>query len=307
MIMKKPIFIVSFILSIVCAPVYTQSFLSLSSVPGGEITVNYGTAEVTPFKIGTYEITAGQWVSVMNWAIENGKLTPPSESSALTFKLAGNPLFDLDNRFCYIKYQQGQFHVEKKYKNYPAIGLNWYGAAAFCNFLSEKEGLSSCYNLEDFSCDYSQSGYRLPTNHEWELAARYKTDGTYWGKYDFSGSSQIDEVAWYKENSGQSPNASEYDGTQTHPVGTLKPNGLGIYDMSGNVNEWINDWYKGSYKPSGINPTGPASGKYRIIRGGSWASREHMCRVTQFINQPPHMWGSGGDTYLDIGFRVVRR
>jgi formylglycine-generating enzyme required for sulfatase activity len=243
----------------------------------------------------------------MNWAIENGKLTSPSSSSARTFTLAGKPLFDLDNRFCYIKYEQGKFQVDPNYAHYPAIGLNWYGAAAFCNFLSEREGLSPCYDPEDFSCDYSQSGYRLPTNHEWELAARYKTDGTYWGKYDFSGSSQIDEVAWYKENSGQSPNASEYDGTRTHPVGTLQPNNLGIFDMSGNVNEWINDWYKGSYKPSGVNPTGPATGKYKIIRGGSWANRLHMCRVTRFSNHLPHMWGSGGDTYLDIGFRVARR
>ncbi len=305
--MRKSFYLLCFLMSFVCATISAQSFLPLSSVPGGEITVNYGNAEVTPFKIGTYEVTAGQWVNVMNWAIENGKISQPEGPRALSFTLAGKPLFDLDNRFSYIQYHNGKFLVEEKYKNYPVIGVSWYGAAVFCNYLSEKEGLTPCYNIKDFSCDYAHNGYRLPTNHEWEFAARYKQDGTYWDKKDFSGSTQIDEVAWYKANSSQAPNASEYDGTCTHQVGTLQANDLGVYDMSGNVNEWINDWYQGSYKPSGTDPTGPDSGTYKIIRGGSWANRLYMCRVTRYSNQKPNLWGSGGDTYLDIGFRVVRR
>ncbi len=293
----------------VCLPAGAgaEGLVPLSAVPGGEITVNYGSAAVTPFQMGTYEVTAGQWTEVMNWALEQGKLTRPGESWAQAFKLAGQPLFDLDNRFSYITFEAGEFRVPAEYADFPAVAVSWYGAAAFCNFLSERDGLSPCYSLEDFSCDFSRNGYRLPTNHEWELAARYKGDGDYWGKYDYSGSSEIEEVAWYKGNASQGENASAYDGTLTHPAGQLEPNNLGIYDMSGNVNEWIQDWYQGSYKPSGTNPTGPESGRYKIIRGGSWAARSHMCRVTRFINHAPAMWSSGGSTTLDIGFRVVRR
>ena len=109
--------------------------------------------------------------------------------------------------------------------------------------------------------------YRLPTEAEWEFAAR---GGKQSKGYKYSGSDNIGVVAWYTGNSGG----------KTHQVGTKEPNELGIYDMSGNVWEWCGDWY-GSYSSSAqTNPTGPSSGSYRVLRGGSWSHDARYCRVS---------------------------
>ncbi len=109
--------------------------------------------------------------------------------------------------------------------------------------------------------------FRLPTEAEWEYAAR---GGNKSNRTQYSGSSNIDAVAWYTSNSG----------SKTHPVATKQPNELGIYDMSGNVYEWCSDWYGSKYYSSSstVNPTGPTSGSCRVNRGGSWHSNAWDCR-----------------------------
>ncbi len=129
--------------------------------------------------------------------------------------------------------------------------------------------------------------FRLPTEAEWEFAARggNKSKG-----HQYSGSNNLNEVAWNRNNSGN----------ETHPVATKVPNELGIYDMSGNVWEWCQDWYQSNYSTlAQTNPVGPASGSYRVSRGGSWYLNASRCRVASRYNYTP------GNRYDYLGLRLA--
>ena len=154
--------------------------------------------------------------------------------------------------------------------NYPVIHVSWNDAKAYCEWLSRKTGQS----------------FRLPTEAEWEYAAR---GGNKSRGYKYSGSNSIDDVAWYTSNSG----------SKTHQVGTKSPNELGVYDMSGNVWEWCQDWYGDYSSGSQYNPTGPSSGSYRVDRGGSWRSSAEGCRVSNRDYYTPD------NRDYNLGFRVV--
>ncbi|MBN1426019.1 formylglycine-generating enzyme family protein [Candidatus Fermentibacteria bacterium] len=179
--------------------------------------------------------------------------------------------------------------------NRPVERVTWYDAARFCNALSVSEGLTPCYNESNWSCTFSANGYRLPTEAEWEYACRAGTTTDYYnGNETQSGCSPIDPnlnlIGWYCGNANN----------QTHDVGGKQPNSFGLYDMSGNVWEWCNDWY-GSYSSgSQTDPTGPSSGSYRVLRGGRWYDYAQCCRsANRFYNSP------GGSSRYD-GFRPVR-
>ena len=130
--------------------------------------------------------------------------------------------------------------------------------------------------------------FRLPTEAEWEFAAR---GGNSSRGYKYSGSNNIDDIAWYDGNSG----------SKTHPVKQKQANELGIYDMSGNVCEWCSDWWSGSYsRGSQTNPKGPSNGSDRVSRGGGWYFHARRCRVSNRNYGAP----SGRINYL--GFRLAR-
>jgi len=220
----------------------------------------------------------------------------------------------------------------------PVQQVNWYHAIAFCNKLSIKEGLDPAYsvtvdgteidwknlafnsipidenaNWNAATCDWEANGYRLPTEMEWMWAAMgadqdaragamqngINTTGytkNYAGEGHDTGTS-IDDYAWHNNNSGDN-GASE--NRKTHPVGEKLPNELGLYDMSGNVNEWCWDW-KADYQTDTLTDyRGADSGSSRVLRGGSWDDSAFFCTVAfQNVGNPYHQDSAGG-------FRVLR-
>jgi len=175
----------------------------------------------------------------------------------------------------------------------PIHNVTWYEAVDYCNWLSKKEGLQQAYykNEDDgWDLDLTKNGYRLPTEAEWEFAARggNKSKG-----FKYSGSNNIKEVAWFDDNTGLS-------GPQT--IKTKKPNELGIYDMSGNVWEWCSDYYKASYYSScpENNPMFSVAMGYRITRGGSWHYQGEFTTVTSRDGPKPAF------SNYNFGFRLVR-
>ena len=150
----------------------------------------------------------------------------------------------------------------------------------------EKVSWDDCQEFVQKLSQLTGRTFRLPTEAEWEYAAR---GGKYHSGYKYAGSNDINYVAWCFSNSG----------SKTHAVATKQPNALGLYDMSGNAWEWCSDWY-GSYSGSAqANPTGPSSGSYRVIRGGSWLSDARYCRVSARENNTPYY------RYDFIGFRLA--
>ncbi|MEI6385263.1 MAG: formylglycine-generating enzyme family protein [Spirochaetota bacterium] len=171
---------------------------------------------------------------------------------------------------------------------HPVEQVSWYDALAFCNKLSAMEGLSPAYEYKGMKISHvaTATGYRLPTEAEWEYAARggAMADGTL-----YAGSVSLGEAAWFYGNSDQ----------WTHPFGQLKANGLGLVDMSGNIWEWCYDWYGDYPTKAGVDPVGGTSGPYRVLRGGSWGSAADYCTVSnRNYNYPNYR-------HYYVGFRVV--
>ena len=165
--------------------------------------------------------------------------------------------------------------------------VSWYGAVAYANWRSTRDGRQPCYDLGTWTCDFSKNGCRLPTEAEWEKAARGGVSGWRfpWGdtinhtnaNYKANGSFVAYDTSPYT-TSTYHPDFSSDLQPHTSPVGYFAPNGYGLYDMAGNALEWCNDWYASDYYSSSPtnNPRGPSSGSSslccRVIRGGSWAS-----------------------------------
>lgn len=221
---------------------------------------------VDDFYLSKYEITNEQFCAFLN-NLGVGR-------SAVH---GGHQLIDYSKITSQLSFENGVFKPLKGFEHYPVVEVSWFGAAAFCKW----------------------AGGRLPTEAEWEYAARGGKDSK---GYDYSGSNNLDEVAWYFDNSKSGKSSNFYESHGTFRVGQKKPNELGLYDMSGNVYEWCQDVYERDYygySPEN-NPQGPASGNSRVLRGGSWGDELKSCRLTFRVSVGEYT------NYFMYGFRLCK-
>lgn len=212
---------------------------------------------VDDFSISKFEITNTQFADFLN-AVNCG-------SDGI---LNDEQYIHIESDTCQVKHDGSSFYPIINAEERPVIYVTWFGAKAYCQWV----------------------GGRLPTEAEWEYAAR---GGNQSNGYRYSGSNTINSVAWFSDNSD----------LQNHDIGTKTPNELGIYDMSGNVREWCNDWFDYHYYESSPsdNPQGADDGIYRVLRGGSFWVNAADCRVAD------RYWGFPENTFYkyEVGFRVV--
>lgn len=171
----------------------------------------------------------------------------------------------------------------------PVEQVSWFDAVRYCNKLSEREALAPCYQIRGDDVRWSDPrclGYRLPTEAEWEYAARADQP------YEYAGSNEVDTVAWHDRAS---------EGSETHRVAEKNANSWFLYDLSGNVQEWVWDWYASSYAGAEkLDPRGPKQGEIRVLRGGSSSNMADFARVAARYGATPAT--SNGN----IGFRLAR-
>ena len=274
----------------------------------------YPRHEVTlsAYEIGKYEVTNGQMVDVLNWALNQGYLenaAGQSYSGQTTVYSHGEPLIDIhtEDNDSQIVYDNSSFDWRNRggysMEDHPVLQVSWYGAVCFANWLSEMEGRTRLYDLNTWELvDQFDNGYRLPTEAEWERAAAW--DGTKHWIYGY----QSDNPNANRMNYNDS-NPLGLDYPYTTPVGFYdgsgdtidSPSPVGAYDMSGNLYEWVHDWYARDYYEGGAmtNPTGPSTDTYKVRRGGSCYSEARDVRTAARWNFSP------SSRPVTLGFRLV--
>jgi formylglycine-generating enzyme required for sulfatase activity len=264
--------------------------------------------------IDQYEVTNDKFAEVYNWAYQQGKLLVfdyvyPAANAGVW----DQRLFHLTASTSRITWDGATFGVKAdKGSEYPCVGVSWYGACLYANYKSEMEGLTPCYNETNWSCNWSANGYRLPTEAEWEKAARGGLRGHRfpWGDAETIQHERANYNATYFRPYDTSPTAGYHpdyglstgDPPYTSPVGAFAPNTYGLRGLAGNLSEWCWDWFAANYYAVSPvnNPRGPDEGEVRVVRGGNWGWGAHTCRVAFRSSSSP------GGTVEQLGFRVAR-
>ena len=315
--------------------------------PSDEIPIHAVT--VSAFYMAPLLVTNAEYVTYLNAAIRaasvevrSGVVYPAGGTNVLAYTSTAVPLSP-------IAYANGTFTVRNSRESHPVTGVRWFGAAAYLNWLSVRDGYLPCYDLVTGACDLTKSSYRLPTEAEWEYAARGGNTSTYY-QFPWGNDTNADGRLANWENSGDPWETGDYP--RTTPVGFYNGalrqkadynwpaavtsyqtrngvNGFGLYDMGGNVWQWVNDWYSSTYYQycvtNGVttDPPGPASGDvfadhggiaWRAFRGGTWwnGGGQQFYGYSRVSNRNPS-WSTGGSpdanpesAWLQAGFRVMR-
>jgi sulfatase modifying factor 1 len=239
---------------------------------------------LSPYYLAVNDTTKAQWEAVRTWALTNGYTDLATGAG--------------------------------KAANHPVQTVSWYDVVKWANAASEKDGVTPCYRVSGavyrtgasdlVVCEWSANGYRLPTEAEWEVAARGGLSGKRfpWGDTISQTQANYYAITSYSYDlsgavNGHNPTYKIGSQPYTSPVGSFAPNGYGLYDMAGNIYQWCWDWYGTPYE-GGADPRGVGTGAYRILRGGDWDGNA-------FVAQSAYrLWGTPTNANTGIGFRLAR-
>ena len=309
--------------------------------PSDEVPVH--NVAVDSFYMETTLLTCTEYVQFLNSTLAQGLVEVRSN---YVYGVGGTNIYcdtygsDTNSR---VQWSSSAFSVRDGRELHPITGIRWFGAIAYCNWASARDGFNACYNLATGDCVLTNSGYRLPTEADWEYAARgglytpygmfpwgsdTNADGTLanWaGKTNpfTTGAYPLTTPVGFYNGSLQSKTNFNWPSADATYQTRNNMNGFGLYDMSGNVWEWINDWYASDYYTNCVrdnvvtNPPGPLTGSlmpdgkpYRGLRGGNWFNGQDQYGHARVANRNPSYFRGPGDPngpWYHIGFRVMRR